>query len=253
MEKLDPLAYACRVPDTPQPRLLPPPPGTRLSGIVTDWAIVRGIANPGSPEWRTSWDRLVETYRPAMATYVGWRLKVSGRTRVQPDEVEEVIQGFLAWAMAGGVLAKADRTAGPFRAWLQILLKRYVYRYLRGEWRVGAPGGRATVPIEEVADDDLPTASVAEEAQAFDRGWVARLVQVSLERLDERHPPYATVIREIVDASNEDRKPPALANRHLRFHARKAFRSCFEAALRETVASDADVAVEWAELARWLP
>lgn len=240
-----------RAPD----RLLAPPAGARLSQIETDWRIVRALADPDRASRRAGWERLVETYRPAMATYVHWRLRASGLSDPTRDDVDEVLQGFVAWAMESGILGEADRERGPFRAWLQILLKRYVYRWLRARRRGVAPGGRAGVPIEEVADDALPAAPDATDAdaEAFERGWGVRLVALALERLDARHPPYAAVIRDLLAAAEAGAKPPPIANRHLRFHARKAFRACFEQALRETVDSDAAVPAEWATLARWLP
>lgn len=237
--------------ETPARKLLPPPPGTRLSAIATDWAIVKGLVDPTSRDWSSSWERLVTIYRPAMADYVRWRLRASGLSAPTSDDVDEVLQGFLAWAMSSGVLAKADRTVGPFRAWLQILLRRYVQRHLRERWRT--PGGRHRVAVEDLSDDETPEAASGEELNAFDRSWVARLIEVSIERLERRHAPYAAVIREMVAAEREEREPAPLANRHLRHHARNAFRRCFADVLRETVPADSDVAAEWAELARYLP
>ena len=242
--------------------LLDRKPPARDDWTDTSWSVIHALAARDDPQWESSWTHLVDCYRPPMERYVRRRLIRLRRTKVSEEEVAEVVQGFLAECVLKNSLATADAQRGRFRAFVQTLLKRYLYRQHRhASARKRNPGpGRATVSIREGDLVDRITPEDQAELAEFDRGWVKVAVDRALRRLGEVHVRYQVIVEDLL--ATEGVGSPDLAARvettpsHLsvlRYRARRRFQELFQEELAATVGDPEAFREEWRALAPYMP
>lgn len=229
----------------------------------TRWTLVRTLPVRDDPRWLSSWNQLVADYRAPMESYAR---RIASRLRSRPcseEEAAEFVQGFLAAHQSGRELAKADPAVRPFRAFVQVLLRRYVGHEIRRERaakRMPPPGSRL-VPLTGAAPGPRVSGRErrAEEA-AFDGEWVAAAIAQARAALSAKHPRDLEVIDDLIRTEGEG--SPDLAARLglsrdnlylVRSRARERFARRFEEALRATVADPAAFAEEWRTLAPYMP
>lgn len=227
----------------------------------TCWSLVRTLPLRDDPRWQRSWADLVRDYRAPMESYAR---SVASRLRGRPcseEEAGELVQGFLAAQQSGRELAKADPSVRPFRAFVQVLLRRHVGHVVRAEraQKRTPSGGRRRVPLDEA--DRAPQAASRKrraEQAAFDGEWVRAALASARARLKSPHD------REIVDdlvLTGGEGSPDLAARLGIsrdnldlkRFRARERLARHFEAALRATVADPEAFAEEWRALAPYMP
>lgn len=126
-----------------------------------------------------AWDDLCRTYRRPVMDYVR-------RHHPRPDEVEDLTQDFFCKLVQRELLRGVDAEKGRLRAWLLILLKRFLINaQIHGQAQ--KRGGH----LERVdLDGDVPpgVAAVPEEWDAvFDRQWAFALIERVFTRLREEH------------------------------------------------------------------
>jgi hypothetical protein len=240
-------------------RIFQPVPAGRLADIATRWSRLRGIDDRGAAGWETRWEYLSQTYRPAMERYVFHVLRTSGGGAPGRDEVEDVVQGFLAECVSKQLLSRADpATTRRFRAFLQTLLRRYVYGHLdHVNARKRRPAlGTTLVPLDSAEEPQAaPSPANGGSFDEFDRGWVEAAVLVALDRLKSAQPRYAEVIEGLIaDAAGaKSATASAAISPVLRHRARTRFEAVFLEVLRETIRDERDFADEWRAIEPFLP
>lgn len=122
----------------------------------------------------------VERYRPVVVR----SLERSGFG----EEAEDVAQEVFARLFAGA-LARARRDRGSFRAFLLAVTRHTAGDYLDRR-RAKKRGGGAS--IRSLGEYDPAEAITAE---AFDREFLLRLIELAMTRLAEEHPRYYEAVR----------------------------------------------------------
>ncbi|MDA1196285.1 MAG: hypothetical protein O2894_14040 [Planctomycetota bacterium] len=214
----------------------------RLRSIVTRKSLLPRLADRESPQWDENWQALFGLYMPAMVRYVGSILSRSLGGRADVDRAQDIVQDYFAACLAKGWLTRDVDSIRCFRAYLQVQLKRFVYKHLdRAFAKKRHPGALAAAEMLE------GVASAPEDAGVddLDDGWVAVAVAQALAELRAGNETYAEVIADLLRTAGEG--SPDLAARlgqspqqltHLRHRARKRFAVLFHEQLRQTVVDE---------------
>jgi DNA-directed RNA polymerase specialized sigma24 family protein len=225
----------------------------RRDWATTQWSAVVGLT-PAAPERReASWTWLATTYQVPLERYAaGVLARVRGRSSA--DEAAEVVQDFLATCLEKRWLERADRSRGSFRAFVRVLLRRFVYAGLRGGRSAARTLSLDAASVEEPAGEDRSA------VEAFDREFVRVAVDRALETLRQERERYHAVIVDLI--ATDGQGSADLAARMgvssaqlpvLRHRARKRFARLFEEEVAATVGDDDAFDDEWRVLAPYLP
>ena len=127
-----------------------------------------------------AWDDLCRTYRRPVMEYVR-------RHHPRPDEVEDLTQEFFCRLVQRELLRGVDAEKGRLRAWLLVLLKRFLIN-AQVHGQAQKRGGH----LEKVSlDGDAPPPGVAASPEewdvVFDRQWAFALIERVFSRLREEH------------------------------------------------------------------
>lgn len=228
----------------------------------TRWSVVISLDQPDDPRWEASWAYLVDAYRHVMERYVARALARAGRRGAVSDEAADVVQDFLSDCIAKGWLSRARPDRGRFRAFVQTLLRRYTYSYLRhsGAKKRTPPDGTAVLPL--LSEDAIEPCSPSDEQdlREFDEGWVRVAVDRALESLRAENARHATIVCDLIagDGTESPDLPERIEARDeqmpvLRHRARKRFVALFESELQATVDDEDAFAEEWRALRPYLP
>ncbi len=111
--------------------------------------------------------------------------------RLERDAATERTQDFFLWTIESGLLAKADRERGRFRAFLKTALRHYSVDAQRRAAALRRGGGQRFVPIDGAADDASDSAALdpahpgeARPDELLDRAWRRELVEAALAALE---------------------------------------------------------------------
>ncbi len=156
--------------------------------------------------------RLLGRYR---APVVGW-LRARG---LQDADAQDLAQAVLQRIVERDLLAKAEREKGRFR-WLLLGIARNVLREetrRRGAQKRGGGAAPWSLDLPEVADG---VGAPEEEEEAFDRAWVANLVEQALAAVRDADRARGSCYVELLRAAAlEGAGYDALADRFgLRLH-----------------------------------
>ena len=241
--------------------ILSPEPPRRDGWAETRWSHLARLGRPDEPAGEDAWAYLAQTYRPPMERYVRRVLsRVRGRAPT-PEEVQDVVQGFLAACVEKGWLDRADPERGRFRAYLQTLLKRYTYKTLRhANAQRRSPGGdRRVYSLTDTNAAEALSEEDRQDFEAFNESWVGVAVDRTLVRLAEEHERYQTILVDLVATDGEgsaDMAARLAVSRSqlavLKHRARKRFAKLFEEELAHTVGDPDAFAEEWRALQPYL-
>jgi RNA polymerase sigma factor (sigma-70 family) len=150
---------------------------------------------------RDGWDRLITSYWKPVYKYV--RL----RWHKEPDDAQDLTQGFFSQALEKEPFVSYDPSKGTFRTFLRTCLDAYLNNADRAERRLKR-GGAITFDYAgaeaelrfQVADPQMS----AEEQ--FHREWQRRLFALAVEDLKERSPYFALFERHVLTE-----RPPSYA------------------------------------------
>lgn len=229
---------------------------------ATRWSVVLGLGGRGERAWGDSWDYLARTYAVPMERYVAKALARARRSAAAAHEASDVVQAFLTTCVEKGWLSRADPLRGRFRAYVQVLLRRFTKDlFAREATQKRSPQpGRTTLCVHDL---DLPDDSQdydRSEGEDFSRSWVRIAVDRAMQRLGEEHERYRVVIADLI--ATDGNGSPDLAQRVglepeqlavLRHRSRKRFGRLFEEELAQTVGSRADFEEEWRAIRPFLP
>jgi hypothetical protein len=242
--------------------LLPDQPPTRKVWEATRWSRVGSLDGPPDAEREASWEYLVNAY---LAPMQGYAKRLMSRLRGRPCPAQEaaaLVQDFLGTCVEKEWLSRADPAAGPFRAFLQVLLRRYVYgrvKHDRAQKRSPADGSRVLSLIEGEAAETL-TEEERLDIDAFDKSWAEVAVDRARKRMAEKHDLYNAVVDDLLLTHGEGSEDLAerLGRRSaqlplLRFRARQMFAQLFEEELLATVGNPQQFQEEWRVLQPYLP
>jgi RNA polymerase sigma-70 factor (ECF subfamily) len=102
-------------------------------------------------------------------------------------EAEDLAQDFFCRLMHKDLLRDVAADQGRLRAWLLLLLKRFMLNaqaYARAQKR---GGGAEKVSLDAVADFPIAAASPPDADLAFDRHWAFTLIERAFQCLHEEH------------------------------------------------------------------
>jgi DNA-directed RNA polymerase specialized sigma24 family protein len=217
-------------------------PAMRLRSIRTRRSLLPTPVDRADPQWERSWRHLLETYAPAMRRYVEALLRRSLGGSPGPEEAADVVQDFLASCLEHGWLSKEAGDIRCFRAYLQVVLKRFTWNHVERKKAAKRDPGRpmSDVGLAAVADEASDPA-----ARALDEGLLTVALDAALAALRAGNEAYAEIIADLLRTNGEGspdlaarlgRAPGDLAV--LRHRARKRFATLFADELRATVKDD---------------
>lgn len=229
---------------------------------ATHWSRIAALDGPPTDLRESSWGYLVSAYQRPMEEYVRRALS---RWRGRPcsrEDASALVQDFLGECAASSWLSRADPKRGPFRAFLQTLLRRFTLRHLRHERaaRRTPPAGARLIPISDAMAGEPISAGRRADMDAFDRTWAQVAVERARQLLGKASPRYLTVIDDLILTHGEgsddlaqrlglrDQQLPVLRHRAL-----KRFAVLFEKELAATVGDAQQFRDEWRALAPYLP
>lgn len=211
----------------------------RLRSIVTRKSMLPRLADKDSPEWGDSWQFLFTLYTPAMTRYVKSVMSRALKRPADNDEAQDIVQDYFSHCLEKDWLTKDVENIRCFRAYLQMQLKRFVYKHLEHKFaQKRNPGAMASAEtLEGVMGDGVDPSSVE-----LDEGWISVAVEQALAELREGNELYAEVIADLLrtEGQGSDDLGERLGQTdkqltHLRHRARKRFSVLFHEQLRQTV------------------
>ena len=226
-----------------------------MSGFATTrWSLILA-ADGEQPDTRRSIEALCLAYRAPVLAYL--------RHTVDRDEdAEELTQAFFAYFLEQRVHHKADPERGRFRNYLRGAVRHFVSTQRRNA-RVLKRGGHAEMlgqdALDELADGNSQTDPEAE----FDRHWALTLITRALARLESEAQAagkgdwFAALRDFIVESPDESDYLRLAAQLDMRRNTlavavhrlRQRLSELVDEEMGETVASEADIAVEQRALA----
>lgn len=188
---------------------------------TTIWTVIRDAA--GNAE--AAQDRFARTYRDPVLAF----LRARGAAE---QDADDLCQDVFVRVFRSGVLQRADRERGRFRALLLTIAKRVMIDRARK---------RVEAPVEDPEPSPDPRGA---RDEGFDREWVLHLLARAMERLREDHlPSYETV---------RDRLGDRPTDRQRLWIARGRLMALLRAEVAMTCAHPEDVEEELRYLSRFL-
>lgn len=140
---------------------------------TTRWSLIRAAADPTTDEARQALEDLCCEYWPPVYAYLR-------RRGYETNDAEDLVQGFFAFVLDKGVLAKTDPARGRFRSFLLAVLKNYLSHHRDHAQAQKRGGGRTRLPIDfQQAEQRFlrtPGQDTTPEAQ-FERQWALTLLE----------------------------------------------------------------------------
>jgi len=151
----------------------------RDSFEATHWSVVLAAGHRQGPQSQAALAELCRTYWYPLYVFVR-------RQGTDPEDAQDLVQGFFAKLIEKNFLAAAEPEKGRFRSFLLLALKRY----MTNEWdyahRTKRGGGMEIVSLDG-QDTELRYKAEAvggiSPGKAFERQWALTLLQQVLDRL----------------------------------------------------------------------
>jgi RNA polymerase sigma-70 factor (ECF subfamily) len=217
-----------------------------------------GLRNPATADYTRSLETLCSRYWKPVYSYIRIAWAKSN------EDAKDVTQAFFAWLLEEDALRKYDPSRGGFRAYLKVLLRRFVGHVERDLHRLKRGGGARVFSLDGEAPQlpELQSGNVDPE-KVFERVWLEELVQQSIGRVRERFVASGKEMRfrayeSFALASDAERPSYAdIAARHgltvgevekALFLVREEIRQELRAALARSAGSDRELEDEWKRL-----
>jgi len=166
--------------------------------FTTRWTLVAEAARAGDAEARDALGTIFLTYWKPLYRY-------ARRTGKNPEDAEDLVQGFFAILVESDGLKSVDRERGRFRAFLLMALKNYMISEWHRDHRQKRGGFSQQLSLDwedaesglsiEVEDHRSPD-------HLYDREWAIALLEKVLEDMDaedtefSKWKPYLSLSRE---------------------------------------------------------
>jgi len=217
-----------------------------------------GLRNPATADYTRSLETLCSRYWKPVYSYIRIAWAKSN------EDAKDLTQAFFAWLLEEDALRKYDPSRGGFRAYLKVLLRRFVGHVERDLHRLKRGGGARVFSLDGEAPQlpELQSGNVDPE-KVFERVWLEEIVQQSIGRVRERFVASGKEMRfrayeSFALASDADRPSYAdIAARHgmtvgevekALFLVREEIRQELRAALARSAGSDRELEDEWKRL-----
>jgi RNA polymerase sigma factor (sigma-70 family) len=149
---------------------------------TTHWSVVLAAQGP-SPAADEALEKLCRTYWWPLYGFVR-------RQGYDPEEAQDLTQGFFALLLERHDLDVVRREKGRLRSYLLVSLKNFLAKARRRELAVKRGEGRALVPLNELLArehaDLEPTDSLTAD-RIFERRWALTLLEQVLTRLESEY------------------------------------------------------------------
>lgn len=147
---------------------------------TTHWSVVL-TAQDQSPEADAALERLCRIYWWPLYGFVR-------RSGYDPEEAQDLTQGFFAVLLEHRDLDAVRREKGRLRSYLLVSLKNFLAKARRREMAVKRGEGRALVPLDELLIREraaLEPADMLSADRIYERRWALTLLEQVLTRLQE--------------------------------------------------------------------
>ena len=161
----------------------PAPAGHRGAAFTTThWSVVLQ-AQGESPAAREALEKLCRTYWWPLYGFVR-------RNGYQPEEAQDLTQGFFQLLLERRDFDAVRREKGRLRSYLLTALKNFLGKAHRREMTVKRGEGRALVPLEELLSReraDFEPADTLSADRIYERRWALTLLEEVLARLEQEY------------------------------------------------------------------
>lgn len=153
-----------------------PSPPTREPFPTTRWTLVERAADQDESTKREALQELLDIYLPAIRNHLVFR------KRFLPDDIDDLIQGFVTDQMIErNLLAKVNQKKGKFRSYLLTALRNFIINHVRHQSRRN-PQNEPLVNLDSVAEP----ACDARQEQTLEMEWDRTILhQTLVEMKDE--------------------------------------------------------------------
>ena len=215
----------------------------------TSWSLVSRLCATGQERYREGLDDLCRRYwKPAYAY-------VRAAWAKSTEEARDLTQAFFLWLIEDEALRSYVPERGGFRPFLKTLLRRFVGHQAVALERLKRGGGRTIVPLDGL---EPPASREADPEKAFERAWLAEVVDESIRRVrtrrEEKGDALAFRLYDAADLAPEGASYKDLAARHgLResdvrdrlYAVREEIRGEVRRELARLTSDDQDLEKEW--------
>jgi RNA polymerase sigma factor (sigma-70 family) len=149
---------------------------------TTHWSVVLQ-AQGESPAAQEALEKLCRTYWWPLYGYVR-------RQGYNPEEAQDLTQGFFALLLERRDFDAVRREKGRLRSYLLTSLKNFLAKARRRELAVKRGEGRALVSLEQLLEReraDLEPADTLSADRIYERRWALTLLEQALGRLEEEY------------------------------------------------------------------
>ena len=162
-----------------------PAPAAQSGGVAfttTHWSVVL-TAQGQSPAADEALEKLCRTYWWPLYGFVR-------RNGYNPEEAQDLTQGFFALLLERRDLDVVRREKGRLRSYLLVSLKNFLAKARRRELTLKRGEGRALVPLDELLAReraDLEPADTLTADRIYERRWALTLLEQVLARLESEY------------------------------------------------------------------
>jgi RNA polymerase sigma factor (sigma-70 family) len=156
--------------------------GSAARFTTTHWSVVLE-AQGESPAAQEALEKLCRTYWWPLYGYIR-------RHGYNPEEAQDLTQGFFAVLLERRDFDAVRREKGRLRSYLLTSLKNFLAKARRRELAVKRGEGRALVSLEQLLEReraDLEPADTLSADRIYERRWALTLLEQALGRLEEEY------------------------------------------------------------------
>src|SRR5919109_2282697 len=150
--------------------------------VTTQWSVVL-TAQGRSPAADEALEKLCRTYWWPLYGFVR-------RNGFNPEEAQDLTQGFFALLLERRDLDVVRREKGRLRSYLLVSLKNFIGKARRREMAIKRGEGRALVPLDELLARERAGAEPSDSLtpdRIFERRWALTLLEQVLSRLESEY------------------------------------------------------------------
>lgn len=150
---------------------------------TTQWSLVVAAGQDSSPESRHALEALCQKYWGPLYAYVR-------RRDYSVQDAQDITQGFFAQFLERGLVQKASRERGKFRAYLLSSLKHYMTDEWRREQAQKRGGGQVLLSLDfDSAEKSYKLEAVEEKTPdvIYEEQWAMTLLDTVLSNLEEEY------------------------------------------------------------------
>jgi DNA-directed RNA polymerase specialized sigma24 family protein len=184
------------------------PQSTPPSSIeTTRWSMIRRAVGQDEVARLKALTDLCEKYRRPLLKSAQWNF------RLNPDDAEELVQGFLVWLIDPAHLSRADSEKGKLRTFLMFALRSYRSHQLEKAQAQRRGGNAPHVPLEYAPLGALG-AEDADIGTRLDREWAKTAFGHALDRVSEAYAgrgkgPLFALLKDFLLQAGESSSPLA--------------------------------------------